>query len=160
MNEHQTIFNVEPTHLAKVFMQASARAGLTNTSFSSCLRRGTPGLPQAPPAVASLGGPRIKKCLVDIFSEAPDCRGGHFFYFLLQKKRVHTGTGMPNPLTHPRIDPSTNKSFSMDVNIYFDNFKVEQINSPVVQTEDFYPFGLTFNEYSREGSLQNKYLYN
>jgi len=30
----------------------------------------------------------------------------------------------------------------------------------VVQQEDFYPFGLAFNSYQRENSLENKYLYN
>ncbi|MBS1506688.1 MAG: hypothetical protein JSS79_08585, partial [Bacteroidetes bacterium] len=29
--------------------------------------------------------------------------------------------------------------------VYFDDFKVQQIKSPVVQQEDFYPFGLSFN---------------
>jgi len=32
--------------------------------------------------------------------------------------------------------------------------------SPVVQQEDFYPFGLAFNSYSRESSVPNKYLFN
>ncbi|MBI1767666.1 MAG: peptidoglycan DD-metalloendopeptidase family protein [Bacteroidetes bacterium] len=44
--------------------------------------------------------------------------------------------------------------------IYFDDFTVQQIKSPVVQSEDFYPFGLTFNSYSRENSLLNKFQYN
>lgn len=40
--------------------------------------------------------------------------------------------------------------------VYFDDFKVTQIKSPVVQTDDYYPFGLRYNSYSRENSLQNK----
>ena len=44
--------------------------------------------------------------------------------------------------------------------VYFDDFKVTQIKSPVIQTDDYYPFGLTFNEYSRENSIYNKYQYN
>ena len=35
-----------------------------------------------------------------------------------------------------------------------------QTKSPVIQSEDFYPFGLSFNEYTRENSLYNKYKYN
>jgi RHS repeat-associated protein len=44
--------------------------------------------------------------------------------------------------------------------VYFDDFKIEHIKSPVIQSEDFYPFGLTFNSYQRENSINNKYLYN
>jgi RHS repeat-associated protein len=44
--------------------------------------------------------------------------------------------------------------------VYFDDFKVTQIKSPVTQTDDYYPFGLTFNSYSRENSTPNNFLYN
>ncbi len=47
-----------------------------------------------------------------------------------------------------------------EVEVYFDDFKVTQVKSPVVQTDDYYPFGLTFNSYSRENSLFNKHQYN
>jgi RHS repeat-associated protein len=46
------------------------------------------------------------------------------------------------------------------VEVYFDDFKVEHVKSPVVQVDDYYPFGLTFNSYSRENSVANKRLYN
>ncbi len=46
------------------------------------------------------------------------------------------------------------------IEVYFDDFTVQQIHSPVVQQEDFYPFGLSFNSYQRENSLINNYLYN
>jgi RHS repeat-associated protein len=46
------------------------------------------------------------------------------------------------------------------VDVYFDDFKVTQVKSPVVESQDFYPFGLTFNKYSRENSVENRYLYN
>jgi RHS repeat-associated protein len=46
------------------------------------------------------------------------------------------------------------------VEVYFDDFKVEHIKSPVIQIDDYYPFGLTFNSYSRENSVNNRYLYN
>src|SRR5882762_3665656 len=35
-----------------------------------------------------------------------------------------------------------------------------KIKSPVVQHEDFYPFGLSFNSYSRENIVPQNYLYN
>jgi RHS repeat-associated protein len=43
--------------------------------------------------------------------------------------------------------------------VYFDDFKVEHIKSPVVQMDDYYPFGLTFNSYSRENSTPNKFKF-
>ncbi len=46
------------------------------------------------------------------------------------------------------------------VEVYFDDFKVTQIKSPVIATDDYYPFGLTFNSYRRENSVPNPYQYN
>lgn len=46
------------------------------------------------------------------------------------------------------------------VEVYFDDFKVTQLKSAIVQQNDYYPFGLTFNEYQRENSLLNRYQYN
>jgi len=46
------------------------------------------------------------------------------------------------------------------VEVYFDDFKVTHTKSPVIQSEDYYPFGLTFNSYQRENSTKNNYLYN
>lgn len=45
--------------------------------------------------------------------------------------------------------------------VYFDDFKVEHVAKvAAIQTQDYYPFGLTFNEYSEGESPANKYLYN
>lgn len=44
--------------------------------------------------------------------------------------------------------------------VYFDEFTVEHVKSPIIQTDEYYPFGLTFNSYQRENSVENKYLYN
>lgn len=46
------------------------------------------------------------------------------------------------------------------VEVYFDDFKVTHVKSPVIQTEDYYPFGLTFNSYQRENGVVNNYTYN
>ena len=46
------------------------------------------------------------------------------------------------------------------VEVYFDDFKVEHIKGPIVASQDYYPFGLTFNSYQRENSIYNKYQYN
>lgn len=46
------------------------------------------------------------------------------------------------------------------VEVFFDDFRVEHIKSPVVQMDDYYPFGLTFNSYQRENSIEQNYQYN
>jgi RHS repeat-associated protein len=46
------------------------------------------------------------------------------------------------------------------VDVYFDDLKIQHIKSPVIQTEDFYPFGLSFNSNRRENGVYNKYQYN
>ncbi|HEX8038340.1 MAG TPA: RHS repeat-associated core domain-containing protein [Chryseosolibacter sp.] len=46
------------------------------------------------------------------------------------------------------------------VDVYFDDLKITHAKSPVVQMHDYYPFGFTFNSYSRENSVDQKYLYN
>ncbi|MBT1699241.1 RHS repeat-associated core domain-containing protein [Fulvivirgaceae bacterium PWU4] len=46
------------------------------------------------------------------------------------------------------------------VEVFFDDFKVEHIKSPIVQTDDYYPFGFAFNSHRRENSIENRYLYN
>ena len=43
--------------------------------------------------------------------------------------------------------------------IGFDTFVVTQHHSDVIQQDDYYPFGLTFNSYQRENSAEQKYLY-
>lgn len=48
----------------------------------------------------------------------------------------------------------------VQVDVYFDDMKVEHVKSPIVQMDDYYPFGLTFNSYSRENSVAQKYKYN
>jgi RHS repeat-associated protein len=45
------------------------------------------------------------------------------------------------------------------VEVYFDDFKVEHIKSPVIQTDEYYPFGLTFNSYQRENTKRNRILF-
>ena len=45
------------------------------------------------------------------------------------------------------------------VEVYFDDFKVIHTKSPVVGMEDYYPFGLTYNAYSRENSVDQKFKF-
>jgi RHS repeat-associated protein len=46
------------------------------------------------------------------------------------------------------------------VEVYFDDFKVTHTKSPVIATNDYYPFGLTFNSYQRENSTPQDYKFN
>jgi len=46
------------------------------------------------------------------------------------------------------------------VEVYFDDFKVTHVNSPVVNTDDYYPSGFAFNSYQRENSVANQYQCN
>jgi len=46
------------------------------------------------------------------------------------------------------------------VDVVFDDFRVEYVKNAVIQMDDYYPFGLTFNSYQRENSILNKYQYN
>lgn len=39
--------------------------------------------------------------------------------------------------------------------VFYDDFKVEHIQSPIVQSDDYYPFGLSFNSYKMENSVVN-----
>src|SRR5690606_12928483 len=44
--------------------------------------------------------------------------------------------------------------------VFFDDFTVELAHSAIVQVDNYYPFGLTFNGYRRENSMMNRFLYN
>jgi RHS repeat-associated protein len=45
------------------------------------------------------------------------------------------------------------------VEVYFDDFSVMRVQSPVVQMDEYHPFGVTFNSYSRENSVPQRFLY-
>ncbi len=46
------------------------------------------------------------------------------------------------------------------VDVYFDDLTITHRHGPVIQSDDYYPFGLTFNSYKRENSTENKFLFN
>lgn len=46
------------------------------------------------------------------------------------------------------------------VEVYFDDFTVENINSLVVSSNEYYPFGQTFHSFSRENSVDQRYRFN
>jgi RHS repeat-associated protein len=45
------------------------------------------------------------------------------------------------------------------VEVYFDDFKVTQIKSPIIESTDYYPMGLEISNYTRENSLPNQYRF-
>jgi RHS repeat-associated protein len=49
---------------------------------------------------------------------------------------------------------------STPIEVYFDDFKVDQVKMEVTQSQDYYPFGLTFNQYQRTDNLKNPFQYN
>jgi RHS repeat-associated protein len=49
---------------------------------------------------------------------------------------------------------------SVQKDIYFDDLKIAQTKSKVIQANDYYPFGLTFNSFQRENSVPNKNQFN
>lgn len=42
--------------------------------------------------------------------------------------------------------------------MFFDDLRIDYTHSPVVQADDYYPFGLAFNSYS--SGVKNDFLYN
>jgi RHS repeat-associated protein len=44
--------------------------------------------------------------------------------------------------------------------VYFDDMELTINSTAIIQSDDYYPFGLTFNSYQRVTSKQNDYLYN
>jgi RHS repeat-associated protein len=46
------------------------------------------------------------------------------------------------------------------VEVFFDDFRVEHVKSPVVSMQDYYPFGLASQSYQRENSVPQNFLFN
>jgi RHS repeat-associated protein len=46
------------------------------------------------------------------------------------------------------------------LDVFFDDLQITHQLGPVVQANDYYPFGMTFNSYQRENSTANNFLYN
>jgi RHS repeat-associated protein len=46
-----------------------------------------------------------------------------------------------------------------DLDVFFDDLSLQHSSGPIVRTDDYYPFGLTFNTSTLTGARTNKYLY-
>ena len=46
-----------------------------------------------------------------------------------------------------------------ELQIGFDDYEVTVVQNGVVQVDDYYPFGLTFNSYQRENSVENRWKF-
>jgi RHS repeat-associated protein len=76
---------------------------------------------------------------------------------------AHEKLQMPAPITITQpgyVYIYLSNENTTQVEVFFDEFKVTHTKSPVIQTDDYYPFGLTFNSYQRENSTPNPYQYN
>lgn len=80
-----------------------------------------------------------------------------------------TGTNVPHqllkttPITIEKpgyVYIYTSNENPTPVEVFFDDFKVTHTNSIIVQKDDYYPFGMTFNSYSAPSGVGQKYLYN
>jgi RHS repeat-associated protein len=49
---------------------------------------------------------------------------------------------------------------SSNVEVYFDDFEVTQTKSPIIRSDDYYPFGNSFNSYVRENTLEQQFRFN
>jgi hypothetical protein len=68
---------------------------------------------------------------------------------------AHEKLQMPAPITITQpgyVYIYLSNENSTPVEVFFDEFKVTHTKSPVIQMDDYYPFGLTFNSYQRENS--------
>jgi RHS repeat-associated protein len=45
------------------------------------------------------------------------------------------------------------------IEVYFDDFKVVHTKSPIIESNEYYPYGAIASTYNREGALDNKRLY-
>jgi RHS repeat-associated protein len=53
----------------------------------------------------------------------------------------------------------SNDNFALNgqqIEVYFDDMHVEHAKSPVISVDDYTPFGVTFNSYKRENSVENR----
>ncbi|EMR04153.1 RHS repeat-associated core domain protein [Cesiribacter andamanensis AMV16] len=78
---------------------------------------------------------------------------------LLEIEYIVTKAGYMNL----ELDLADGQSYSpetRDMEVYFDDFQVSHHHGLIIQEDSYYPFGLTFNSYQKEGGLENKYLYN
>ena len=44
--------------------------------------------------------------------------------------------------------------------VYFDDLAIKHVKGVAIQQNDYYPFGLAFNSYSRENNVANNYKFN
>jgi RHS repeat-associated protein len=47
-----------------------------------------------------------------------------------------------------------------NASVYFDDFSITQVHSAVIQVENYYPFGLTFNSFATDNSVAQKFGFN
>ncbi|MEO1054657.1 MAG: RHS repeat-associated core domain-containing protein, partial [Bacteroidota bacterium] len=86
----------------------------------------------------------------------------------IDESAVETGTDVPHDklMVETTIEQAgyvyiyLSNDNATPVEVYFDDFAVTHEQSPLIQSSDFYPFGLAFNSHVRENIFKNRFLYN
>jgi len=110
-----------------------------------------------------------KAYLIYIFFNADYSYGGQFGYQVVTSaaqvghERLALDVTIPaNGYLYTYV--ANESDVSTATSVYFDDFSVIHTRNntglQVLQTSDYYPFGLTFNSYERENSIEQKYLFN
>ncbi len=91
-------------------------------------------------------------------------------YTRLTTAAKETGTDVPHEyLASPKINITQpgyvyiylSNEEATPIEVYFDDFNVTQVQkASVIQAENYYMFGMAFQEYQKEGSVNNPYKYN
>jgi RHS repeat-associated protein len=138
---------------------------------------------QRSPALAE--GPQVTAGLNDVlgagqaaaFSDNNTIPKAYINYMFFDRNRQYKRGGFKQVSSAARNAPETlalsfnpeEESYMMiyvanqtneDLDVHFDDLTVEHLEGPIIRTDDYYPFGLTFNSSARSGYTSNKFLYN
>jgi RHS repeat-associated protein len=137
---------------------------------------------QRSPALAE--GPQVTAGLNDVlgagqaaaFSDNNTIPKAYINYMFFDRNRQYKRGGFKQVSSAARNAPETlalsfnpeEESYMMiyvanqtneDLDVHFDDLTVEHLEGPIIRTDDYYPFGLTFNSSERSGFTSNKFLF-
>lgn len=77
-----------------------------------------------------------------------------------ESKCIVRSVALPQSIASQNIYFYLSNETLKEMEVYFDDPKITHRHSPVIQTDDYYPFGLTFNSSEISGYISNNFLYN